>query len=790
MVRKKPTKAASSAAKESVEQSTESEQTQQQVSTAPPADDSTKESPKDGAVSNDDAVAAEPGSTPNVEKDTGAKSDTSNTSSTKNQRGQIDSMLADGLQEVDISEGNSGDSNPRTKVSSDDTPAQGTKQDAPRSPGRRPLSPNAISIMRTSSKLPATSHPLQDSEHDVGPSSSVSTPKRVSFESTAGRISVTNQGSHRTPGTAPANRSDIAEVSESEEDDPFEAQEEENRRRFRLAEQRRLQKEQLAQKCVSPEEMETMRSGLYNARESPNPIELRVLNGSFPDGLRGSLVMVGPGRFDISYNVQGELEQSTRVFTFGNLMDALPLLTKITFDPNAKTIVHRSRLIAKHMAGRIQSEHGINAKHPGSLYMSDSNQTVLTKFIPRPTYHPTAEGDCCSQSVQLFVPLQGSSQNIVCTNHTGALQNIDPVDLRPRAVVETKAINKAFACTLSSPHMQYDSDTREHFTVLQDVGFRSTTYSVVSISEAHPNGYVVATFSAQASVLHSFSITQDYIIVPVYPYEVPVGGPGYRWSDSLLETLEFDRSQYVLFYVISREYRRVHCAYKAPAFFALHQINAVQETAADSVSIDCIAYEDDTILRRLRIDSLRKANAGFAIPSAQIRRYQLQRVTMEAQRYISGAQLANIPPALPMVLRSEPAELACIGPAFSGKRYTYVYGVSHVDRLRGADAGPGSPTYAQAAGSTVYNCLVKLNIADATEAPKVWSRKHCHPSEPVFVPRSSDKEDDGYVVTVFFDSMRIASCLLVLDAATFQEILIAQLPSPVPFSFGHAKFAI
>ncbi|KAJ2343921.1 hypothetical protein GGH91_003044, partial [Coemansia sp. RSA 2671] len=60
---------------------------------------------------------------------------------------------------------------------------------------------------------------------------------------------------------------------------------------------------------------------------------------------------------------------------------------------------------------------------------------------------------------------------------------------------------------------------------------------------------------------------------------------------------------------------------------------------------------------------------------------------------------------------------------------------------------------------------------------------------PVFVPRS-DVEDDGYILSVFFDSMRIASCLVVLDASTFKELMIAQLPSPVPLSFGHAKFAI
>ncbi|KAJ2552587.1 hypothetical protein EV175_003256, partial [Coemansia sp. RSA 1933] len=709
---------------------------------------------------------------PKAEQDTDIKDD--DTDSSKKQIGDVNGVLADRMQEIDLSDSNVGDSKAKDSSAPPAAAAETATQSVGQTSPRSPLSPSAIGIVRTSSKSPATSHPLQDNENAAGSSSPASIPKKVSFESsTAGNVPGTSQGSR---GRA-ANRVEVAEVSSSEDDDPVEAHEEGHRRRFRLAEQRRLQKEQLAQKCVSSEEMETMRSGLYNARECVEETELRVLNGAFPEGLRGSLVMVGPGQLDISYSVQGELEQSTRTYTFGSLLDALPLLTRISFDASTQRITHRSRLIAKHVAGRIQTEHGVSARKPGALYMSDSNQTVLARFMPRPAIRATAEGDCCSQDVQLSMPLLGSTRDIVCTNHAGALQTINGADLRPREIVETRQINKAFACSLSCPHMQYDADTREHLTVLQDVGFRSATYSVVAISDAQPDGYVVATFTAQASVLHSFAVTRDYVIVPVYPYAAPVGGPAYRWDDSLLTTLEFDRSQPAVFYVISREYRRVHCAFRAPAFFALHQINAVQDAAADTVAIDCIAYEDDTVLRRLRIDALRKASASFAIPSAQLRRYQLPHITMEAQRYVAGASVARFPPAQPMALRSEPAELACISPAVAGKPYTFAYGISHVDRLRCTDAG--SAAYAQAAGSTVYNCLVKLNVADADAAPLVWSRKHCHPAQPVFVPRSSS-EDDGYLVTVFFDSMRIASCLLVLDAATFNEVLIAQLPSPVP----------
>ncbi|KAJ1724395.1 hypothetical protein LPJ53_001351 [Coemansia erecta] len=598
-----------------------------------------------------------------------------------------------------------------------------------------------------------------------------------------------SSNSPRSSGSKSRGQPEIAELSDDEnsggvdgDDYDDEDIEERQRRLFRLAERRRQQKEKMAQNTVSSGEIEIMRSGLSSVREYTSPSELRILNGSYPEGLRGSLYAVGPGRFEVGYNVQRELEQATRMFTFGHLMDVPPLLTKVSFDPKQKTITHRSRLIAKQMCSRIQAEHGVSTKVPGALYMSDTNQTFLNKFIPKASHYSTPEGECCGQDIQLFMPLQGSSQNIVCTNHVGALQNIDPVDLRPRAIVELKDVNPEFKGLLSCPHMQYDSDTREHFTVLQDVGFRSTTYTVVAISESQPEGYTVASFSAQASVLHSFAITQDYIIVPVYPYAAPIGGVSYRWGDSLLETLSFDHAQPAYFFVISREYRRVQCVYQAPAFFAMHHINAVQESATDSISIDLIAYEDDAVLRRLMIKDLRRPSVDFSVPSGYARRYQLSGVTMEATKYIETKGRPSLFPwAHTLLLRTESIELAKINPMVSAKPYTYMYGLSHVERLQGLPV--------HVASTTMYNCIVKLDSNDGATKPLVWSRKHCYPSEPVFVPHS-DKEDDGFIVSIFFDSMRITSCIVVLDAKTFKELMIAQLPSAVPLSFGHSKFAI
>ncbi|KAJ2828413.1 hypothetical protein FBU31_002926 [Coemansia sp. 'formosensis'] len=755
--------------------STKDQDSSQSVEATEPSVGTTDSTSIDGSRN---AISASPGPTATAENAIDAQTSIGDTSHDGKGSTGLEDNSGDGQKDAD---------NPATTMLgvADALKDLSLSDMAPAEPATSSVSPVAIALQSNrAAEVNATSSTTLAKEGNVVQPQGANWAAQRSGESerTAFSPPSRDMASPVSSGSRASSRPEIVQVSDSEgEMDQVEIFEEQQQRLFRAAEQRRQQREQTTHGSISSEDMETMRSGLSSAREHTAPSELRILNGAFPEGLRGSLYLVGPGRFEVNYNVQRELEQATLSFSFGHLLDALPLLTKISFDPAAKTIEHRSRLVAKQLAGRIQMEHGVNTKVAGALYMSETNQTFLARFIPKQAHYVTAEGECCGQSVELFVPLQGSSQTVVCTNHVGALQNIDPVDLRPRAIVDFKDINSAFRGQLSCPHMQYDSNTREHFSVLQDVGFRSTTYSVVAVSESQPEGYVVASFDAQASVLHSFAITQDYVVVPVYPYSAPVGG-AYRWGDSLLETLAFDGSRPVVFYVISREYRRVQCVYQAPAFFGLHQINAMQEAATDSVSIDVVAYEDDSILRQLQIKGLRRPSAHFSLASGQVRRYQLGRISLEASKYVEArGRPALMPAAHSLVLRSELMELARVNPMVAGRPYTYLYGLSHVERLRGLAAHVTS--------ATLYNCIVKLNANDGGAPPLVWSRKHCYPSEPVFVPRG-DGEDDGYVLSVFFDSMRIASCLVVLDAATFKELAIAQLPSPVPLSFGHGKFAL
>ena len=59
-------------------------------------------------------------------------------------------------------------------------------------------------------------------------------------------------------------------------------------------------------------------------------------------------------------------------------------------------------------------------------------------------------------------------------------------------------------------------------------------------------------------------------------------------------------------------------------------------------------------------------------------------------------------------------------------------------------------------------------------------QEDCYPGEPVFVPQPGRQaEDDGVILSVVLDAKRGTSFLLVLNAATFEEIARAEIPQPV-----------
>jgi carotenoid cleavage dioxygenase-like enzyme len=82
---------------------------------------------------------------------------------------------------------------------------------------------------------------------------------------------------------------------------------------------------------------------------------------------------------------------------------------------------------------------------------------------------------------------------------------------------------------------------------------------------------------------------------------------------------------------------------------------------------------------------------------------------------------------------------------------------------------------------------VKVDIKNGSH--RVWHEEGCYPGEPVFAGTPGRvAEDDGLILSVVLDARSSNSFLLVLDAASFEEVARAEIQQPILFGYHGAYF--
>jgi len=251
----------------------------------------------------------------------------------------------------------------------------------------------------------------------------------------------------------------------------------------------------------------------------------------------------------------------------------------------------------------------------------------------------------------------------------------------------------------------------------------------------------------EPAYMHSFGLTPRWLVLAEFPFVVnPLslalsGRPyieNYRWKPELGTR----------FHLFDRSSGQVAGPFSADARFAFHHVNAYEE--GDEVVVDVCTYPDPTVVEDLYLERLRE---GKPIHAAHLERFRIAPDTGEV-----GVER----------LLDEPMELARINYMRCNERpYRYVWGV-------GARSG-------------WLDGIVKGDVEERSTT--VFSEDGCFPGEPVFVSRpGAEDEDDGALLSVVLDARTGRSFLLVLDAASLEELARAEVPHHIPFGF-HGQFA-
>ncbi|KAI3839517.1 hypothetical protein MKW92_027043 [Papaver armeniacum] len=256
--------------------------------------------------------------------------------------------------------------------------------------------------------------------------------------------------------------------------------------------------------------------------------------------------------------------------------------------------------------------------------------------------------------------------------------------------------------------------------------------------------------------VHSFPVTEHYIIVPEMPLRYSAGNL-LKAEPTPLYKFHWYPDSKAFMHVMCKASGKIVASVEVPLFVTFHFINAYEEKDEDgrvtSVIADCCEHNADTsILDKLKLENLRKFSTEDVLPDAKVGRFIIP---------LDGSPKGQLVAALDPNQHGRGMDMCSINPLYLGKKYRYAYAC-------GAQRPCNFP-----------NTLTKIDLFTGTA--KNWHEEGAVPSEPFFVARpGAIEEDDGVVISIISDKNG-EGYALVLDGTTFQEIARASFPYGLPY---------
>ncbi|KAF6164493.1 hypothetical protein GIB67_025319 [Kingdonia uniflora] len=458
-----------------------------------------------------------------------------------------------------------------------------------------------------------------------------------------------------------------------------------------------------------------------------------VVEGEIPKWLNGTYLRNGPGLWHIGdYN-------------FRHLFDGYATLVRLNFD--------NGRLIAGHR--QIESEAYKAAKTNNKLCYREFSET------PKPDNFLSYVGELASL-------LSGASLTdnantgvvhladgrVVCLTETikGSLV-VDPDTLDTIGKFE---YTDSWSGLIHSAH-PIVTDT-EFITLLPDL--IKPGYVVVRMDPGTNERKVIGRVDCRGGPspgwVHSFPVTEHYIIVPEMPLRYCAQNL-LRAEPTPLYKFQWHPESKGFMHVMCKASGKIVASVEVPLFVTFHFINAYEEKDEDgrvvAVIADCCEHvADTTILDKLRLEHLRTFTGEDVLPDARVGRFRIP---------LDGSPFGELITALDPNQHGKGMDMCSINRAYLGKKYRYAYAC-------GAERPCNFP-----------NTLTKVDLFRGTA--KNWYDQGAVPSEPFFVARpGATDEDDGVVISMISDKNG-EGYALVLDGSSFEEIARAKFPYGLPY---------
>jgi all-trans-8'-apo-beta-carotenal 15,15'-oxygenase len=334
----------------------------------------------------------------------------------------------------------------------------------------------------------------------------------------------------------------------------------------------------------------------------------------------------------------------------------------------------------------------------------------------------------------------------------GSPHALDPVSLETRGLTLLDGVLKPGEAFSAHPRF----DPGHHGAArMVTFGVKAGPRSTVRLMEFASSGAEAGTLLADSShTFPGFAFLHDFAITP-------------NWAVFLQNAIDFNPLPYVLgrkgaaqclksrpggrgqFWLVPRQSGafagQQPRVIEAPEGFVFHHLNAWEDKGA--VLIDSIFYADfpsvgpDEDFREVDFDR---------IPEGLLERCRIDLTSGT----VTAARLSE-----------RTCEFAMVAPARVGLESRYAW-MAVAEREQGNDP---------------LQALLKFDVSSGEQ--RVWSAApRGFVSEPVMVPRpGAAAEDAGWVLCLVWNGARCASDLVVLDAASMQELAVLELTLAIPY---------
>lgn len=464
------------------------------------------------------------------------------------------------------------------------------------------------------------------------------------------------------------------------------------------------------------------RTGFDTLDVESDAVDLPVL-GRLPDWLSGDLIRNGPARFNAGHR------------SFRHWFDGQAMLHRFAFDGAGQRVGYRNRYL---------DTPGLRGARDGRIafgeFATDPCRSIFARYFTR---FRRAQLGSANAGVNV-VTMDGGARFAI--TETPIAVRFNPETL---ATLGIEGYDDPIDGQLTTAHPHQAPRTGDLVNYALRFGPRSDYLIYRQRPDAMRRELIAAVPDRTPGYLHSFGITEDHVVLAVFPHVVnPLSLllrdrpfiENYRWRPELGTR----------FVVVRLSDGAVVGTYHAAPFFAFHHINAYAD--GDELVVDACAYPDSGIIDALYLDRLR---AGDAVPAAVPTRYRID----IASGAVTSRPIADTALELPRINYAR----------HNGRRYRFAYGVGQ------SDAGD------------FLDQLVKVDVD--TGATSTWHEPGCYAGEPVFVAApDARREDDGVLLSVVLDSASGTSFMVVLDAESLRELARARVPHAVPFGF-HGQFS-